>query len=70
METKQIGVKVFNFYSDNYKTGNYKELLVSPFNMRKKLVALIDKEIKAAKTGKPSSIILKMNSLSDEILIT
>ena len=47
-----------------------KTLLPSPVNMRKQLILLIDKEIKAAKTGKPSSIILKMNSLSDEILIT
>jgi polyphosphate kinase len=33
-------------------------------------LALIDKEIKTAKTGKPASIILKINSLSDEILIS
>jgi polyphosphate kinase len=47
-----------------------KTLLPSPVYMRKQLMILIDKEIKAAKTGKPASIILKMNSLSDEILIT
>ena len=47
-----------------------KTLLPSPVYMRKQLMILMDKEIKAAKTGKPASIILKMNSLSDEILIT
>jgi len=47
-----------------------KTLLPSPVHMRKQLMILIDKEIKTAKTGKPASIILKMNSLSDELLIT
>lgn len=47
-----------------------KTLLVSPVNMRKQLIALIDKEIKAAKAGKEASITLKLNSLSDEALIT
>lgn len=47
-----------------------KTLLPSPLYMRKHLIALIDKEIKTAQSGKPASIILKMNSLSDEIIIT
>ncbi len=46
-----------------------KTLITSPFNMRKQLLALIDKEIKFAKSGKPASIILKLNSLSDELLL-
>jgi polyphosphate kinase len=37
--------------------------------MRKQLHALINKEIKNAKENKPASIILKLNSLSDEELI-
>ena len=37
--------------------------------MRKELLKLIAKEIKNAKEGKPASMILKMNSLSDEELI-
>ena len=47
-----------------------KTLLPSPVYLRRQLIALIDKEIKTANTGKRASIILKMNSLSDEILIT
>ena len=46
-----------------------KTLMVSPTGMRKQLVALVDKEIKTAKTGKRASIMLKLNSLSDEMLI-
>ncbi|MFL5764876.1 MAG: polyphosphate kinase 1 [Bacteroidia bacterium] len=61
--------KVFNFYSDNFKGGNYKHLLVSPFFMRKALVQLINKEIKNAKAGRNAWIILKVNNLVDEQMI-
>ena len=37
--------------------------------MRKQLMQLVDKEIKTARTGKRASIMLKLNSLSDEMLI-
>ena len=47
-----------------------KTLVVSPTNMRKKMIEFINKEIKNAKAGKPASILLKLNSLSDEVLIT
>lgn len=46
-----------------------KTLMVCPVSMRKQLAALIDREIKHAKAGKPASIILKVNSLSDTLLI-
>ena len=49
---------------------NCKTLIVSPTGMRKQLMQLINKEIKTAKAKKPASIILKLNSLSDELLIT
>jgi polyphosphate kinase len=44
-------------------------LIVSPTGMRKHLMGLIGKEIKNAKAGKPAAITLKLNSLSDELLI-
>ena len=46
-----------------------KKLIVSPVNMRKQMQMLLDKEIKNAKENKPASVILKLNSLSDEDLI-
>jgi polyphosphate kinase len=46
-----------------------KKLIVSPLTMRRQLHALVDKEIKSARENKSSSIILKINSLSDEDLI-
>lgn len=66
--TKEVA-DIFNFYSDNYKTGNYRHLLVSPFYMRKKLINLIDHEIKSAKQGKEAWMILKMNNLVDPLMV-
>lgn len=61
--------KVFNFFKNNYKTGQYKHMLVAPFFMRNKLVKHIQTEIKNAQSGKPAQIQLKLNSLTDEELI-
>ncbi len=48
---------------------NCKTLIVSPNGMRKQLMILINKEIKTALSKKRASIMLKLNSLSDELLI-
>jgi polyphosphate kinase len=45
-------------------------ILVSPVKMRKEIEQLIGREIRNAKEGKSASIMLKLNSLSDEQLIT
>lgn len=46
-----------------------KSLVVSPVFMRREMVKLINEEIRQARAGKPASMIIKLNSLSDEILI-
>ncbi|CAN5360658.1 polyphosphate kinase 1 [soil metagenome] len=61
--------EVFDFYYDNLKPGNYKNLAVSPFNMRKKLVGLIQKEIDNSVNGKTAWMILKLNNLVDRDMI-
>jgi len=61
--------KVFNFFSNNFKTGNYKHLVVSPFFMRKRFTKLINREIENAELGKEAYIILKLNSLVDKDII-
>ncbi|MBK9638294.1 MAG: polyphosphate kinase 1 [Bacteroidetes bacterium] len=66
--TEEVG-KVFKFYNDNYKTGSYKHLLVSPFFTRKKLLLFIQTEIDNIKKKKEAWMFLKMNSLTDPELI-
>lgn len=61
--------KVFYFFSNNFKTGDYKHLIVSPFFMRKRFSKLINKEIENAKAGKQASCIIKLNSLGDRDII-
>ena len=61
--------KLFGFYLNNYKTGAYNHLIVSPFNTRKRFIAWISNEIKNAQEGKQAWIILKMNSLVDKEMI-
>lgn len=46
-----------------------KTVIPSPGFMRQEMVKLIDEEIKQAQKNKPAGILLKMNSLSDEIMI-
>ncbi|MBZ5855851.1 polyphosphate kinase 1 [Flavihumibacter profundi] len=61
-------------YLEKYKTKpdilkSCKTLLTCPGNLRSELIKLINQEIRAAKKKKKCGILLKMNSLSDEILI-
>jgi polyphosphate kinase len=61
-------------YLEQPKSGEHflkacKTIAPSPLVLRKQLHKLINTEIKNAKQKKPASIILKMNSLSDEDLI-
>ncbi len=67
--TEEI-TSVFDFYTNNFKTGVYKHLAVAPFFMRHTFVNLINVEIENAKAGKTAYMILKMNSLVDKDMIT
>ncbi len=61
--------RVFNFFANTYKNYTYRYLIASPLNMRKKMYALIDNEIKNAKAGKKAYIIIKINNLVDKDII-
>jgi len=63
-------VKVFKALSKNMLPQGLKHLIVSPIDSRPAIYKLIDNEIKNAKAGKPAYMILKMNSLADEQMIT
>jgi polyphosphate kinase len=65
--------RMFN-YLEKWKDGTAqlkacKKLIPCPVYLRRELLKMINKEMKIAKSKKPASIILKMNSLSDEELI-
>lgn len=62
-------INIFDFYENNFKVQSFKHLFVAPFFMRKDFIQLINKEIQIAKSKKPASIILKMNSLVDKEMI-
>ena len=66
--TREVN-KLFDFFKNNYRPGTYRELIVSPFNVRRKIYDLIDTEIKNAKTGKPAHIIIKLNNLVDTDMV-
>ncbi|MEO7264745.1 MAG: polyphosphate kinase 1 [Ferruginibacter sp.] len=65
--------RIFTFLEHPKTRGNFLKacttLMISPVSMRRQLLTLINREIKAAKHKKPAGIILKVNSLSDEMLI-
>jgi len=60
---------VFRFLENKYLAENYKHLIVSPFNARRKLTKLIQNEIKNAQNGREARITLKANNLTDPELI-
>jgi polyphosphate kinase len=65
--------RMFN-YMEKWKDGMHqlkacKTLIPCPTSLRKELNRLINKEIKNAREGKPASMIIKINSISDEQLI-
>ena len=60
---------IFDFLKTNYKLSDYKHLLVSPFFMRDRWYELIQYEIKQAKAGKESYIMVKLNSLMDQGMV-
>ena len=57
--------RVFGMLENNLERHAFRHLLVSPFNTRRKLMALIEREIKFAKAKKPAHIRLRFNNLTD-----
>jgi len=67
--TREV-TRVFDFFDRNYKIGRFQHLLVSPFTMRKKMIAMIKQEILNAKAGGVARIYLKCNNLVDVEIIS
>ena len=60
---------VFDFIEKPYTPVNFRELLISPNDMKKRLVTLIHKEIKNKEQGKDAYILAKVNHITDRVLI-
>ena len=61
---------VFTFIEKPYMPVSFKELLVSPNEMKKKFIRLIDAEIKNKQAGKPAYIRMKINHITDFTMVT
>ena len=61
--------RVFNYITGYAQPDELEALIVSPLNMKAKLVEMIGKEMSAAAKGKPAAIWAKMNSLVDPEII-
>lgn len=60
---------VFDFIERPYSPIKFKELLVSPNEMKKKFITLINNEIKNKKAGKPAYIQIKINHITDPVMV-
>lgn len=67
--TKEVE-HVFEFFEKNYKVFQFKQLILSPLNTRKRFTKLLEHEMDLAKAGKKAEVLLKMNSLVDEEMIS
>jgi polyphosphate kinase len=61
--------QLFNYLTGFGRPAQYRTLLVAPRDLRPGVVALIANEAAAARAGRSASITLKMNGLSDELMI-
>lgn len=61
--------RVFDFIETPYLRTEFKRLLVAPNDMRNRLVALIDREIRHARLGKPASFKMKLNHIVDQDMV-
>jgi polyphosphate kinase len=62
-------VNVFNYLTGISSAQSFPHLLVAPFNMRRRFVEMIDREIAFARRKLPSRIIAKLNSLEDTEIV-
>lgn len=61
--------KVFDFIEKPYAQIRFKELLVSPNDMKSHFISLINTEIRNKKNGKPAYIKIKINHITDPVMV-
>ena len=66
--TREVAA-VFDFFQNNYRVPAFNHLMVAPFGLRRSLIELIEYEIRQAEIGKRAEIDLKLNNLTDPVMI-
>ncbi|MEO8665140.1 MAG: polyphosphate kinase 1 [Ignavibacteria bacterium] len=61
--------QLFNYLTGYSKQRSYKKLLIAPLNLRRKIIKMIDDEIKSHKENNNGYILFKNNSMVDEEVI-
>lgn len=65
----QEASRLFNYITGYARPQAFKKLSMSPLSIRHDLLALIEREVKHTREGRPGHIWLKLNSLSDPEMI-
>jgi polyphosphate kinase len=60
---------LFNFLTGYSQQDKYQRLIVAPLNLRERFIAMIRREKENKIAGRDARIIVKVNSLTDEVLI-
>ena len=61
--------ELFNYLTGYSNQVEYRELLVAPLDLRRRLRALLEREAKHARAGRAGHVIIKVNALSDPAII-
>jgi len=61
--------ELFNYLTGYSNQVQYRELLVAPLDLRRKLRGLLDREADHVRAGKSGHVIIKVNGLSDPSII-
>ena len=60
---------LFDFIEKPYIPEHFKELLVSPNDMKRRFISLINAEIRNKRAGKPAYIKMKVNHITDPVMV-
>lgn len=60
---------VFGYIKQPYKPVRFRHLIVSPLQMRKRLTAMIKREMENARAGREAYILCKINHITDEKMV-
>jgi len=58
-------VQLFHFLTGRARAPEFRHLLVAPWNMRERFVAMIEREVDHHRAGRPARLVAKMNQLED-----